>query len=365
MKIREKIFWVFFAGLILQSVGTVAHDEYIKSKEQDLRKKIESKKTDMQLIPSRVKSQEHDSIVHFKEESPEYQDLIQKRQTKQELQICIAQLVEKSMSEYWVENFPKYKSYIDAAFTTAEKSELSQYIGVAHFTLSCDIDTNYYKTMDEILYGPYWREFANFAINTSPAVIAKYKYVRTVAEQQFPYIYVRSVFYQGGKITTDNPEYIESYQNAELIKKQRGPIDSLDKYNRILTECVKTGRDLLRAKSVKPSKYMYDFNRLHNVSKIFTADINFLIESLFVLDCENIDLNSALFNKYNSQILQNIKQIMTIDTQITRLESKHNADIKQIEHYFENMTHDKLQNASQELQQLKIELSAYNNKKTK
>ena len=137
------------------------------------------------------------------------------------------------MSEYWIENFPKYKSYIDDAFTATEKTELGRYIGAAYFSLSCNIDTNYYKTMDEILYGPYWHEFAEFAEPTSPTVIAKYKRVRAMAEKQFPYIYVRSVFYDGGLITTDNPEYIAPYEDAEWVTKHRAPIDSTSKYNRI------------------------------------------------------------------------------------------------------------------------------------
>lgn len=357
MKVRDKIFMGLVMFLLLDSLATSMHDTIHTTKIKNLRDRIERKEKSMYTtIPVETKKQERDSINAFNAESPTYQNLIRDRKEKEDLQIKITELVEKSMAEYWRANFPAYKLYIDKQFSFAEHDSLAKYVGIAHFTLSCDIDTNYYRSIDDILYGPYWREFCEFAESSSPVIIKKYKTVRAAAESKYPYIHVRTVFHDGGRITTDNPDYVAPYEDQYI--KRKPSTDTLVKYNRVFTESIKTGRELIRKKAVAPAQYMVEFNRLHNVSKIFTADIYFLIESPFVYDSEHFNLQSPLFAKYAPQILPMIKRIMVLTTKIINAEKQHDVDIRQIQKYFEDEKIEQIHETAQQIEDLKKELSA-------
>ncbi len=343
--------------LLLDSLATNVRDTIRTTKIENLRERIERKENSIYTtVPANVKKQERDSISTFNTESPNYQKLLRNRQEKEDLQIKITQLVEKAMSEYWIANFSAYKSYIDKQFSPAERDSLAKYVDIAHFTLSCDIDTNYYRSLADILYGPYWREFCEFANPESSAIIKKYQSVRAAAESKYPYIYVRTVFYEGGHITTETPDYVAPYEDQYIKRKPN--TDTTVKYNNIFTESIKTGRELIRNKATKPAPYMVEFNRLHNISKIFTADIYFLVESPFVYSFENFDLQSPLFAKYVSQILPMIKRIMVLNPKIINAEKQHDVDIRQIQQYFEHAKIDKIHETAQQIEDLKKELSA-------
>ena len=357
MKVRDKIFIGLAVFVLLNSLVTNVRNIINNDKIEKLRDKIESKENSIYTtIPIEVKKQERDSISTFNAESPNYQKLLRNRQEKEDLQIKITQLVEKAMSEYWIANLSAYKSYIDKQFSPAERDSLAKYVGVAHFTLSCDIDTNYYRSLADILYGPYWREFCEFANPESSTIIKKYQSVRATAESKYPYIHVRTVFYDGGRITKDNPDYVAPYEYADINRKSGA--DTITKYNNIFTESIKNGREIIRAKATAPAPYMIEFNRLHNISKIFTADIYFLVESPFVYDSEYFDLQSPLFAKYADQILPMIKRIMVLNPKIINAEKQHDVGIRQIQQHFEHEKMAQIHETAQQIEDLKKELSA-------
>ena len=364
MKVRDEIFMGLVMFLLLDSFATNVRDTIRTTKIEKLRDRIERKENSIHTtIPVETKKQERDSIATFNAQSKTYQNLVRDRKEKEDLQIKITELVEKSMAEYWCANFIAYKSYIDKGFSSPERDSLAKYVSVAHFTLSCDIDTNYYRSIDDILYGPYWREFAEFAEPTSPEIIKKYKTVRAAAESKYPYIHVRTVFYDGGRITTDNPDYVAPYEDQYI--KRKPSTDTTVKHNRIFTECIKTGSELIRNKATEPAPYMVEFNRLHNISKIFTADIYFLIESPFIYDSEHFDLQSPLFAKYADQILPMIKRIMVLNPKIINAEKQHDADVRQIQQYFEHEKIDQIHAAAQQIEDLKKELAAQESQQTR
>ncbi|MCQ2580798.1 MAG: hypothetical protein MJ164_01315 [Alphaproteobacteria bacterium] len=356
MKKYNKIFTFIIATLMLVGMTTSVRKGYTNSKTKQLRQKIEKTKSSVKTIPQQTKQQERDSIAHFNAQSAVYQELTQKRQEKQKLQTEIANLTEKSMSEYWKANFPKYKRYIYSKFTDSERTELSKCVNNVHFTLSCNIDTNYYKTLDEILYGPYWHEFIECATEqVSEKTIKKYEHVRKDAEYKYPYIFIRSVFYDGGNITTTNPYYVAPYEPEKTPQKN----DSITIYNKVFTGVIQEFRDSLLYKNTNTASYMNEFNKFHNVSKIFTANLDLLIETPFVFDGEHIDLQSPLFKKYADQILQKIKQIIVLTPEIKKLDKKHEQDVNSIQEHFKELKEKKIQDAKQTIEKLGKELQEY------
>lgn len=341
---------------MLVGITTSVRKEYTNSKTKQLRQKIENAKSGIKKIPCEIKHQERDSIAHFNALSPVYKELTQKRQEKQKLQTEIALLAEKSMSEYWKANFPKYKKYIYSKFTDSERAELSKCVNTVHFTLSCDVDTNYYKTLDNILYGPYWHEFIECAAEqVSAKTIKKYESVRKDAECKYPYIFIRSVFYDGGNITKTNPYYVAPYEPEKTPQKN----DSITIYNKVFTQVIQEVCDSLSYPNTKKASYMREFNKFYNVSKIFTVNLDFLIETPFVFDSEYIDLQSPLFKKYADQIVQNIKQIIVLTPEIKKLDKKHEQDVNSIQEHFKALKEKKIQNAKQTIEKLGKELKEY------
>lgn len=341
---------------MLVGMTTSVRKGYIDSKTKQLRQKIENAKSGIKKIPCEIKHQERDSIAHFDAQSPVYKELTQKRQEKQKLQTEIALLAEKSMSEYWKANFPKYKKYIYSKFTDSERAELSKCVNTVHFTLSCDVDTNYYKTLDNILYGPYWHEFIECATeHVSEKTIKKYETVRKDAECKYPYIFIRSVFYDGGNITKTNPYYVAPYEPEKTPQKN----DSITIYNKVFTQVIQEFCDSLSYPNTKTASYMNEFNKFHSVSKVFTANLDMLIENPFVFDSEYIDLQSPLFKKYADQIVQNIKQIMAITPEIKKLDRKYEQDVNGIQTHFKELKEKKIRDAKQTIEKLGKELQEY------
>lgn len=347
MNRRQKIILILIMILMAQSVGGDLYTEYKRIKTNKLKKEIEQIQVDNQTLFGRIEKQKRDSIAVFDKTNANTIELNKLKQEKQNLQKHVAQVVEQSWREYRNVNYSKYCAYIDSCFTEKEIAELSHYAGVAHFTLSCDIDCNYFKTLDDILYGPYWREFADFVRSKphSKSLIKKYERVRRNAETIYPYIYIRSVFYDAGSIT-------KNYK------------DTITQTDIIFTDAIKSGREYLcdsvyKSKSVCP-QYMAEFNRLRNVSKIFTTDLHMLIESLFLCGDENVDLNSPLFLSYHDELYDLVRRINTLNIKIKTCSSQHDTDIKNIETYFKDLRYKKYDEANKKLEILKIELDSYN-----
>lgn len=322
MKHNKRFLLLIIAGFIMScNKGDVDHNKYLIEKTDKLRKEINDNKTELYQIPSQINKQEQDSIANFNKTDTIALSLQEKQQRKQYLQIKITAIAEQSWREYWNENFPKYKDYINSHLSYQDIQNLSKYVNVAHFTLSCDIDTNYYKSLDDILYGPYWREFADFADSTDSRLIKKYKKVRTDAENKYPYIFSKCVFYDGKKIT----KYEETPKKTNIV----------------FTESINIGRDILREQSPCPDTNMYEFNRLRNVSKIFTADIHFLLETVFIHDIFNedseyIDLQSSLFAPHYEELSQYVNEIISLNFEISRLTTRHDSDVQHIKNHFQD-----------------------------
>jgi len=346
MKSRKNLFIIATAGLL---VGSVCCDISCKKKreieKENLREKIETEKTDLYYVYPRAKVQEQDSIARFDAVSPNSLLLQQKRQEKLDLQIKIAKLVEQSLREYWLSNFAKYKEYINKGLSDRDIIALSEFVGVAHFSLSCDIDTNYYNSLNDILYGPYWREFAEFVDTVSPNLARKYKKVRQSAEKKYPYIYVRSVFYDGQTFAKSigNPGY----------------------KNQIFTDAFKTGREKLREQPVAPDAFMSEFNKMHNVSDIFVADVNFFIEGVFLLSQEYIELNAPLFERQYPELLDLVNHIIVLNPEIRKLNAQHEKDIKKIKDYFDDAARQQASDKSDEIRELQSKLESLSVQKSR
>ncbi len=346
MNRRQKIIWILIIILMAQSVGGDLYTEYKRIKTNKLKKEIEQIKVDNQKLFDRIEKQKRDSIAVFDKTNANMIELNKLKQEKQNLQKQVAQIVEQSWREYRNANYSKYRAYIDSCFTEKELAELSHYAGVAHFTLSCGIDCNYFKTLDDILYGPYWHEFADFVRDTkhSKSLIKKYERVRRNAESIYPYIYIRSVFYDAGSIAKCG----ESITQTDIN----------------FTDAIKSGCEYLvdsvyKSKSVCP-QYMAEFNRLRNVSKIFTTDLHMLIESLFLYNDEYYNLNSPLFLSYHDELYDLVRRINTLNIKIKTCTSQHDTDIKNIETYFKDLGYKKYDELHKKLENLTIELDSYN-----
>lgn len=336
--------------LLLVAMGTLliaAQDTDEKQKFENgkdhLRQEIESAKKELYLVRPHIEKQVQDSIATFDKTSPDAISLREKQQQKQDLQIKITKITEQCWKEYWLKNFPKYTAYIDSLFSEKDIQELSDYVDLAHFTLSCDIDTNYYNSLDEILYGPYWREFAFFISSESPKLAKKYTNVRKSAEQQYPFIFPKTVFYDGPQITTTDST----------------------KANATFTEAIKLGRELLRQKSVAPNKYMYKYNKYRNVSKIFTADIHFLVESIFVGYQEYMDLQSPLFALHIDELQTLTNDVISLNSQIIRLNIRHDKEIKNIKNHFDTIVRQQESDKSAHIKSLQNALEMFSAQKTK
>lgn len=320
MKKRKAVLLVVKMAIAL-GIGLYAGcHETTEEKIKKVQSEVDDKKDEINRVYYTVQKEQQDSIKHFNAQSDNYQLLLKKRQEKDSTQTQIANIVEKSLREYWVTNFPRYCAYIDSCFTDAERAALSQYMGKAYFTLSCGIDHNVYKTMDEILYGPYWREFVEYFkenFGSLPRVIKKYELVRKKAESIYTYIYPRSVFYDGGCITICP--------------------DSPSKTDVVFSDAILNGREILRAKSSKPDSCMAKFNSLRNVSNIFTADVHYMTESLFKYTSEYYDLNCPLFAKHREELKQLVLHIIALDLEIKRCENTNAKDIKQLEDHFKTV----------------------------
>ena len=338
MKFHKRFLLTMSTGLLFCSACDTSCQKNIETEKEELRKKIEAEKTDLYYVHSKNMVQEQDSIAQFDSISPTYLLLKQKQQEKLDLQIKIAKLIEQSLREYWLSNFVKYKECINNSLSDQDIIELSEYVGVAHFTLSCDIDTNYYDSLNDILYGPYWREFVEYADTISPKLAKKYQKARRFAENKYPCIYPKSVFYDGQTITKsiNKPSY----------------------KNQIFTDAFKIGRDKLREKSTTPDSFMYDFNKMRNVSKIFTADIHFMIESVFILTGEYIDLETPLFKQYYSELIDLVNQIIVLNSEIRKLDTQHNTDIKKIKNHFDSVAQKQAQDKRYEIKMLQNKLES-------
>lgn len=346
MKLHKNFFIVATAGLLVGSISCdLSHEKNLEMEKETLRKKIETEKKDLYYVFPKAKIQERDSIARFDSISPNNLLLKQKQQEKLDLQIKIAKLVEQSLREYWLSNFAKYKEYINNGLSDQDIIELSEYVGVAHFSLSCDIDTNYYNSLNDILYGPYWREFAEFADTVSPNLARKYKKVRQSAEKKYPFIHMRSVFYDGQTVakSVEKPSY----------------------KNQIFTDAFKIGRDKLREQSVTPDLFMYDFNKMRNVSKVFTADIHFMIESIFLLSGEYIDLETSLFKQHYSELLDLVNQVIVLNPEIRKLNAQHETDIKKIKDYFDDAARQQAEYKSAEIKVLQSKLESFDAQNTR
>lgn len=317
MYVNKKFLWVVATGVMFGMSSDIDNNQNNNIYRENLRKKIQNNRDELNKIPQLVSVQQQDSIAHFDKTNPDALLLQQKQQEKLNLQIKITKIAEQSWREYWLVNFPKYKDFIYSGFSDDEIKELSAYVNKVHFSLSCDLDTNYYKSLDEILYGPYWREFAENIRADAPKLAKKYTNVRKNAEIKYPYIFTRNVFYDGTIITVcaDNFGYT----------------------NRIFTQSIQTGLESLRAKSNNPDIVMRDFNKLRNVSNVFTTDIRFWIESIFITDQEFIDLKSKLFAPHYTELLDSITQIILLDSEIRKLNIQHNQDIQNIKQHFESI----------------------------
>lgn len=284
----------------------------------DKKAELDNKKDKRSKLYFTVQKEKKDSIEHFNAQSENYQLLLKNRQEKDSAQTHIATIVEQCLREYWSVNFVRFRAYIDSCFTDADRNALLQYVGNAFFTLSCEIDHNVYKSLDEILYGPYWREFVEYAnTDTSHSVIKKYARIRKRAETIYPYIYPRSVFYEGGRIT-------------------KSP-DVPTKTDIAFSDAIVFGREKLRLTSPGPDSCMTKFNHLRNVSDIFTADLHYMIESLFNYSTEYFDLNCPLFAKRKEELNQTVLYIIALDSEIKRCENINNKEIKELEVYFKKV----------------------------
>lgn len=331
-----------------QSVGNDLYTEYKHTKINKLKKKIEQVKVDNNKLFGRIERQKRDSIAVFDKTNANMIELNKLKQEKQNLQKHVAQIAEQSWREYRNVNYPKYCAYIDFCFTEKEIAELSHYVGGAHFTLSCDIDCNYFKTLDDILYGPYWRDFAESVRSSkqhNKSLIKKYERVRRNAESIYPYIYIRSVFYDAGSIT-------KNYK------------DTITQTDINFTDAVKSGCKYLcdsiyKSKTSYP-EYMTKFNRLRNVSKIFTTDLYMLIESLFLYSNEYYDIHSPLFMSHYAELYILVTHISVLNYKIKTCTTQHDKDVKSIETYFKNLGFEQYDEARKKLENLKIELDSYN-----
>lgn len=329
MRKHKKIWLVVLAGIILEIPGCISEEKRINNKKEKLRQEIRDNKDTLYSLNPKMAKQEQDSIASFDQHSPNSLLLQQKEKEKLALQINLTKITEKYWQEYWGATFPKYKQYIKSQFSEQEIKDLSHYVGNTHFTLSCDLDTNYYETIDDILYGPYWREFADAAEDIPLHLIKKYRYVRANAENLYPYIFVKNVFYDGGKIT----QYYKNKTDEENVE---------------FTNAIKLGVGALKqsGRDVKPEIAMYDFNRLRNKSKMFTVDLHMFLESVYVSSSECIDLKSPLFASHYTELSDVVHQIILLTHQINKLNAQRNAEIQKIQKYF------KKEQAQQELETL-------------
>ena len=321
MKFNKKFLIVAVYVFIFGYIGAAI---IISNKKDKLRQEINSTKQELQDLPHELQKQERDSIANFNKTSPNALVLNKMKQQRLNWQTRIAQIAEISWREYWNENFLKYKNYIDSSFTKSEKLYLAQYVGRSHFTLTCDIDTNYYTCIDDILYGPYWLDFSDILGKHQKKLQQKYIRVRMDAMNRFPYIFTQNVFYDGAKITTMSPTQEDT----------------------IFTHAIKYGRDEMALKNVNmPNAHiMQSFNMLRNKSKIFTSDLQFLIQTIHIDDfydesSEYLDLSSKIFNNHAQEILLYINQIMRLNPRILDCESNYKRDINQIHQYYEAVSH--------------------------
>lgn len=326
MKKYQKIS-LFILAYLLSMMNVSSYSDHVHDTTERLWGEIKKNQTELRMLPIVIKHQEQDSIAQYESNSKDYAELVKKQQEKLDLQIKITQIAEQCCQDYWVKNFPKYKSYINSKFSRQDKLALSKCVNKAYFSLSPGVDVNFYTSSDQILYGPYWREFVEFvdsnAVDFSKVakIIKKYETVRTDAEKRFPYIYPRSVFFMGQKITV----------NAEKP----------DTLNVIFTHAVQNGLDTLREqfRENNPKPEIEDFNKLCNVSDIFTVDLHNFLESVYMPNifpetAEYLDLNNPLFKKHYDEIKELVKKIKVLNPRIAKLNIKHDKEIEKIQTHF-------------------------------
>lgn len=345
MVLYKKVLLFICIGGSLCVCSDTDYREHIFYRKSKLRQEIDYNKNKMYSIRPRINKQEQDSIAKFDKTSLNSVQLNQKQKEKKDLQICITQLVEKSLREYWMINFPEYKKYIYSKFSESDISELSCYVNKASFSLSSGIDNNYYKSLDEILYGPYWREFAESISLNAPKLSKKYLKIRRSAQKKYPYIFPQSVFYDGEKITKNSEDSF--YKNTPF------------------TEAVKSGCDIMRNQSLCTDTNINSFNKLRNVSKIFTTDLHFMVESIYLPNGYYIDLKSPLFAPYYSELSKLIDKIIMLNISIKTLNTKQNKDIKNIKDYFDNIAKQQEISTSEQIKLLQEELENLHIEKTR
>jgi len=327
MSFNKKFLLFIATGIIFNMSSDVDNDKNSSVYEEKLRKEIQNNKDELNRIPHSVSIQQQDSIAHFDKTNPNSLLLQQKQQEKLNLQIKVTKIAEQSWREYWLLHFSKYKDFIKSCFSDDEIQELSTYVNKIYFSLSCDIDKNYYTSLDEILYGPYWREFAEKISSDAPKLTKKYINVRKSVEKKYPYIFTRNVFYDGTGVTVH--------------------VDNLEYANRVFTQAIEIGRESLREKSDCPDIVMSNFNKLRNVSDIFTADLHFWVESIFITDQEFVNLKSKLFKYHYGELSDSINRIILLDSEIRKLNNNRDKDIKEIKQHFEHVTEQR-ENAKRE-----------------
>lgn len=317
-----------------------ARRECRAQKKDAITKSIQLNQQELEKLPIETAAQMNDSISAFDANSENYQILQAKQQQKLQLQIKILNLAEQSWREYWIENFPKYKQHINSKFRKSELKQLQNCVGNTYFTLSCDVDTNCFISLNQILYGPYWREFADSA-DISKKLRDKYIRVRMDASKKYPYIFTQTVFYNGQSLTVPSDDAtIIAFSNAvQAGLTHLHQMTSVSKMDSVMT----------------------DFNHLHNVSKVFTTQYAYLLESVNLCNMcdrtpEYLDLNSPLFVSHYEELLDCVKNLIGVSREAQRRNKLHEKEVAKIKQYFatnqQKIAHEKYERIAELNQQL-------------
>lgn len=317
-----------------------ARRECRAQKKDAITKSIQLNQQELEKLPIETAAQMNDSISAFDAESENYQILQAKKQQELQLQMRILNLAEQSWREYWIENFPKYKKYIDSRFYKSELNQLKKCVGNTHFTLSCDVDTDYFVSLDQILYGPYWREFADSA-DISNRLRNKYIRVHMDANKKYPYIFTKNVFYDGESLTVSDGD-TETVAFSNAVRAGLAYMAELDSVR-------------------KMDSVMIEFNSLRNVSKVFTTDLDYFLKSVNLRNFgderkEYLNLQSSLFAEHYEELLDYVKNLIGVSREAQRRNKLHEKEVAKIKQYFatnqQKIAHEKYERIAELNQQL-------------
>lgn len=323
--------------------------ENLQNMQDSLTRDVEINNHSLSYINEEFAQKTQDSIAKFNEYSGIDVALSQNDKQIKNLQIQIAQTAELAWNEYWQKNFSKYKHFIDSKFTKQDVLALEKYVGKAAFSLTnCpEVDYNYCNNIDDILYGPYWDYIAEYIKKTDPKLAKRYIRIRTLAEQKYPYIFAHNVFYFGPTIT-----------------KFRDSGATITQQDVLFSEAILFGADSISsvayADKANPQEYMYDFNSLRNICSMFTTNLHYFIESIFLdEDNECIDINCPVFASHRAQLLDLTQQLEELSDKKSELNLQKQKAHKDINKYFDNAkrkTKNMLKKQEQELANKKIKL---------